>query len=55
VIIGDPDSCLATMKKFAETGVDRLLSFQQFGGLPHELSLRSVELVGNELVPALAD
>jgi len=53
VIIGDPDTCMAKMKKFESVGVDHLLCFQQFGALPHELSLRSLELVGNELLPAL--
>jgi alkanesulfonate monooxygenase SsuD/methylene tetrahydromethanopterin reductase-like flavin-dependent oxidoreductase (luciferase family) len=36
VIIGDPDTCLAKMKKFAEAGVDRLLCLQQLGGLSQE-------------------
>jgi alkanesulfonate monooxygenase SsuD/methylene tetrahydromethanopterin reductase-like flavin-dependent oxidoreductase (luciferase family) len=54
VIIGDPDTCLAKMKKFAEAGVDRLLCLQQFGGLAQEDIMSSIELVGKELLPALA-
>jgi len=50
-IIGDPDTCMAKMKKFAEAGVDRLLCLHQYGGISHEDALRSIRLVGDELVP----
>ena len=53
VIIGDPDTCLAKMKKFKDVGVDRLLALQQLGTLSHEHARSSVRLIGEELVPQL--
>ncbi|MCP4905497.1 MAG: LLM class flavin-dependent oxidoreductase [bacterium] len=53
VIIGDPDTCLAKMKKFEEVGVDRLLTLQQFGALQHKRVLGSLRLIGEELVPQI--
>jgi alkanesulfonate monooxygenase SsuD/methylene tetrahydromethanopterin reductase-like flavin-dependent oxidoreductase (luciferase family) len=54
VIIGDPDTCLAKMKGFAELGVDRLLCFQAFGDLRQEHILESMRLVGRELLPVIS-
>ena len=51
VIIGDPDTCLAKLRKFEAVGVDRLLALQQLGGLSHEHVLRSTRLIGEELLP----
>ena len=53
VIIGDVDACTAKMQSFADIGVDRLLCFQQFGGLSNEDVTRSMRLVGKEIPPAL--
>jgi alkanesulfonate monooxygenase SsuD/methylene tetrahydromethanopterin reductase-like flavin-dependent oxidoreductase (luciferase family) len=53
VIIGDPDTCFEKMRKFAEAGVDRLLCLQQFGGLTQEQTMKSIQLVGEELLPRI--
>ena len=36
-----------------EAGVDHLLSYQQFGMLPHEKVMRSLELMGTQVIPEL--
>jgi alkanesulfonate monooxygenase SsuD/methylene tetrahydromethanopterin reductase-like flavin-dependent oxidoreductase (luciferase family) len=51
VIIGDPATCKQKMKRYRDVGVDRLLCFQQVGGLSHEAILDSTRLVGQHLIP----
>ena len=41
------------MRKFEAVGVDRLLALQQLGGLSQEHVLRSVRLIGEELLPQI--
>lgn len=54
VIIGDPDHCAAKMEKYRGIGADRLMCLMQFGRIPHEAVLRSMELTGRDLIPKLA-
>lgn len=54
IIVGDVDRCLTKLKRFADMGVDRMLCYVQFGKLPHEAVLRSIELLGTEVAPAMA-
>ena len=51
IIIGDPETCLKKMKHYRDIGVDRLLCFQQVGGLSHEAIMDSIRLVGKHAVP----
>jgi hypothetical protein len=52
IIVGDPDQCLEKMIKFEEIGVDELLCYVQFGRLPHESIMQTIELIG-KLIPEL--
>lgn len=54
VIIGDPDHCAAKMEKYRAIGADRLMCLMQFGRIPHEAVLHSMELTGRHLIPKLA-
>lgn len=54
VIIGDPDTCLAKMKRYADVGVDRLMCFQQFGSLDNDRAVDSIRRVGDTLIPTLS-
>ena len=51
VIIGDPETCRRKMLRYRDIGVDRLLCFQQVGGLSHQAICESIDLVGKHLVP----
>jgi alkanesulfonate monooxygenase SsuD/methylene tetrahydromethanopterin reductase-like flavin-dependent oxidoreductase (luciferase family) len=51
VIIGDPNTCLRKMKRYADIGVDRLMCFQQFGDVANDAVMDSIRLVGTELLP----
>ena len=53
IIVGDPEQCLAKMLHYAELGVDQLICYVQFGHLPHEAVMRTIELLGTEVIPEL--
>ena len=53
IIVGDVDRCIEKMQRYADLGVDQLLCYVQFGALPHEAVMRSIELLGTEVIPTL--
>jgi alkanesulfonate monooxygenase SsuD/methylene tetrahydromethanopterin reductase-like flavin-dependent oxidoreductase (luciferase family) len=53
IIVGDVDKCIRKMQKYADLGVDQLLCYVQFGKLPHEAVMRSIELLGKEVIPVM--
>ena len=54
IVVGDPEQCYRKMLKYAELGVDQLICYVQFGYLPHESVMKTIELLGKEVLPALA-
>ncbi len=52
LIVGSPETCLKKMQAYADLGIDRLMCFQQVGGLRHEDVMKSIRLIG-ELIPKL--
>ncbi len=50
-VIGDVDSCRRKLQAFEATGLDRLMCMMQFGTLPPEAALRSIEIAGKHIVP----
>lgn len=54
VIIGDIDLCIRKARAYADIGVERLMSLQQFGMLKHDDAMSSIRLTGEHLIPALA-
>ncbi len=53
IIIGTPEMCLEKILRYEEAGVDQLLCYMQFGMLSHEKVMRSVELLGTQVLPEL--
>jgi alkanesulfonate monooxygenase SsuD/methylene tetrahydromethanopterin reductase-like flavin-dependent oxidoreductase (luciferase family) len=53
IIVGDPDQCYEKMVKYHELGVDQLICYVQFGHLPHESIMKTLELLGKEIIPKL--
>jgi len=45
IIIGTPEMCLEKILRYEEAGVDQLLCYKQFGMIPHEKVLKSMELL----------
>ena len=54
IIIGTPEECLDKILKYEQAGVDQLLCYSQFGYLPHEAVMKSIELLGAHVIPELA-
>ena len=53
VIVGTPDECLTKLMRYEEAGVDQLLCYLNFGYLPHEAVMKSIELLGTHVIPEL--
>jgi alkanesulfonate monooxygenase SsuD/methylene tetrahydromethanopterin reductase-like flavin-dependent oxidoreductase (luciferase family) len=54
IVVGDVDTCVQKMKHYADLGVDQLICYVQFGYLEHESILRTIEVLGKEVLPELA-
>ncbi len=55
IIVGTPDECLEKILRYEEAGVDELLCYVQFGSLPHEKVMRTIELLGTKVLPRLEE
>jgi alkanesulfonate monooxygenase SsuD/methylene tetrahydromethanopterin reductase-like flavin-dependent oxidoreductase (luciferase family) len=53
-LVGDPERVIATAKRYAAAGCDLLLCLAQPHAIPHAKVLRSIELIGEHVIPALA-
>ena len=53
VMCGDPDHCLGMAKRYEAVGVDVLMCLVQSYDIPHEKVMRSIELLGTEVLPKL--
>jgi len=52
-IVGNPDECIAKIKRFHDTfGVDHLICRLYFPGIPHKHVMRELELLSKEVMPA---
>jgi alkanesulfonate monooxygenase SsuD/methylene tetrahydromethanopterin reductase-like flavin-dependent oxidoreductase (luciferase family) len=54
IVVGDADRCIKKMKHYADLGVDELICYVQFGYLSHQSILRTIEILGQEVIPELA-
>jgi alkanesulfonate monooxygenase SsuD/methylene tetrahydromethanopterin reductase-like flavin-dependent oxidoreductase (luciferase family) len=55
IMVGTPEVVFEKMKKYADLGVDQLLCYVQFGQLPHESVMRTLELLGKEVIPTISE
>jgi alkanesulfonate monooxygenase SsuD/methylene tetrahydromethanopterin reductase-like flavin-dependent oxidoreductase (luciferase family) len=53
VIVGTPDECVEKFLKYEQAGVDQVLCYLNFGHLPHNAVLKSIELLGDYVIPEL--
>ena len=53
LVVGDPERCYQKMKHYADLGVDQLICYVQFGGHAHESVMKTIELLGKEVLPEL--
>ena len=52
---GSPDTVNEKFKQAAELGVTHVSNWMMFGGIEHEKIMRSIRLMGEEVIPALKD
>jgi hypothetical protein len=52
---GSPDTLIKKFKQAAALGVTHVSLWMMFGGMEHEKLMRSVRLMGEEVIPALRD
>jgi alkanesulfonate monooxygenase SsuD/methylene tetrahydromethanopterin reductase-like flavin-dependent oxidoreductase (luciferase family) len=53
-LVGDPVRCIETARRYAAAGCDLLLCLVQPHRIPHAKVMRSIELLGEHVIPALA-
>lgn len=53
LIVGDPDECLQRIQQHAEVGITYINGLFDFGGLDHDVAMRSLKLFSDEVMPAM--
>jgi alkanesulfonate monooxygenase SsuD/methylene tetrahydromethanopterin reductase-like flavin-dependent oxidoreductase (luciferase family) len=54
-VVGDPDECIETCKRYEAAGCDLLLCLVNPYNIPHEKVMQSIELLGKHVIPEFAD
>lgn len=54
IVVGDPARCIEMAKQYESIGVDRLLCFMQYKDMPHEHTMESIRLFGEQVIPAFS-
>ena len=54
-VVGNPDQCIATAKRYEAAGCDLLLCLVNPYKIPHDEVMHSIELLGKHVIPAFAD
>ena len=52
---GSPETVIEKFRRAAELGVTHVSNWTMFGGIEHEKIMRSIRLMGEEVIPALRD
>lgn len=53
IVVGDAERCFQKLKHYADLGVDQLICYVQFGYHSHESVLKTIEILGKEVLPEL--
>jgi alkanesulfonate monooxygenase SsuD/methylene tetrahydromethanopterin reductase-like flavin-dependent oxidoreductase (luciferase family) len=51
VAVGDPDDIARLFSQYQDLGADQMMTWVQFGGLPHEKIMNSMNLLGKHVLP----
>ncbi|MFZ3561023.1 LLM class flavin-dependent oxidoreductase [Streptomyces sp. BH055] len=54
ILIGDAEAIVRKAKRYADLGIDQLICYVQWGYLEHREILRTIEILGKEVIPELA-
>jgi len=50
IAVGSPDEALRVARRYREIGADQVLFFLQYGRIPHQSIMRSLELIGRDVL-----
>src|SRR5262249_28188960 len=53
IIVGDVDECLEKFERYQRIGCDSVLAYMQFGHLPHEAIMETIDVIGTKIIPQL--
>lgn len=51
IAVGDPDDIARLFRQYQDLGADQMMTWVQFGGLPHEKIVQSMKLLGAHVLP----
>lgn len=52
LLIGSPEDVIKRLKEYQEVGCNEVMMLMNFGGMPHEKVLKSIELTARQVMPA---
>jgi alkanesulfonate monooxygenase SsuD/methylene tetrahydromethanopterin reductase-like flavin-dependent oxidoreductase (luciferase family) len=55
LFVGSPATVIEKFKRAASLGATHISNWMMFGGIEHEKLMRSIRLMGEEVIPALRD
>jgi hypothetical protein len=53
IAVGGADQALRVARRYHELGADQVLFFLQYGGIPHDRIMRSIEIIGEKVLPEI--
>ncbi len=53
ILVGSPETIVERIRGFQEAGATQMLVAMQLGDIPHEETIKSIELFGREVIPAI--
>ena len=53
IIVGEVDECTEKIERYQRVGCDAILCYMEFGRLPHESIMTSIDLLGTHVIPKL--
>ena len=53
IIVGEVDECTEKIERYQRVGCDAILCYMEFGHLPHESIMTSIDLLGTHVIPKL--
>src|SRR5215469_10075583 len=53
IAVGAPSEALRVAARYRETGADQILFFLQYGAIAHQRVMRSIELLGRDVLPEI--
>jgi alkanesulfonate monooxygenase SsuD/methylene tetrahydromethanopterin reductase-like flavin-dependent oxidoreductase (luciferase family) len=54
IIVGTPEMCIEKLRRYSDIGADHAICQVEFGRFPHKKIMKSLELLGNKVAPAVA-